>query len=345
MTDGDAPTTPPAISRLDKLMMITNLITCVPALLDIFTTLFKTLQQRLVFENPTTEKEVWDILALIFNDNKQSRSYALKAELRSMKLGDLSIDAYFYKIESIVIILSSVRSPISNDDMVNIALDGLPNKYQHVSDIIIHQDPFLDIKTVRSMLTTMEMSLKSRAQTRYVDSTSSSPLVLLANFGDNVWRSISSMKKVNKPCFNFNKDSCRFGEYCKFLHNGVHGNPSLWSNNAPRSQHTSSSNLTQTSIATLQTLLAKTGCNENSNNASPNSNSSMPNNIVNSFPLALHTSIVRSGLSYDTSLGPPGFVNTSVAQNGYYSPAHNVYYSMPILLDFVQPNLLNSPLT
>ncbi|GJT52808.1 hybrid signal transduction histidine kinase M [Tanacetum coccineum] len=106
----------------------------------------KTLQQRLVIENPQTAKEVWDILAEIFSDNKRSRSIALKAELRSMKLRDLNIDAYFCKIKSIATILASVGSPVSKDDIVNIALDGLPERYEHVSDIIIHQDPFPDLR-------------------------------------------------------------------------------------------------------------------------------------------------------------------------------------------------------
>ncbi|GKB53282.1 hypothetical protein Tco_0904035 [Tanacetum coccineum] len=111
----------------------------------IFTTLSKTLQQRLV------------------------------AELRSIKLGALSIGAYFCKIEFIATILSSLGSPISNEDVVNITFIGLRDMYQHVSDIIIHRETFLDLKTVRSMLTTAEMRLKSKAQATYVDSTSSFP--------------------------------------------------------------------------------------------------------------------------------------------------------------------------
>ncbi|GJR05116.1 auxin responsive SAUR protein [Tanacetum coccineum] len=59
----------------------------------------------------------------------RSRSIALNVELRPMKLGDLSY-AYFRKIESIATILSSLGLPISNDDVVNIALDGLPDEYQ-----------------------------------------------------------------------------------------------------------------------------------------------------------------------------------------------------------------------
>nr|GFC33260.1 hybrid signal transduction histidine kinase M [Tanacetum cinerariifolium] len=89
-----------------------------------------------------------------------------------MKLGDLSIDAYFREIKSIATILSSLGSPVSNDDVVNIAFDELPEKYQHVSNNIIHRGTFPDLKMVCSMLTTTEMRLKSRAQVTYVDSSS-----------------------------------------------------------------------------------------------------------------------------------------------------------------------------
>ncbi|GJT09199.1 hypothetical protein Tco_0843661 [Tanacetum coccineum] len=78
----------------------------------IFMTLSKTLQQRICVEDPQTAKEDWDLIALIFKENKHTRSIVLKAELRSLKLGDLSIDAYFCKIESIDTILTSLGSPI-----------------------------------------------------------------------------------------------------------------------------------------------------------------------------------------------------------------------------------------
>ncbi|GKE51682.1 hypothetical protein Tco_1486838, partial [Tanacetum coccineum] len=98
---------------------------------------------------------------------------------------DLSTDAYFHKIESIATILASLGSPISKDDIVNISLDGSPDNYAHVSDIIIHREPFPDLKTVRSMLATAEMRLKSKAQATSIDSSSSSPMVLIANSGNN----------------------------------------------------------------------------------------------------------------------------------------------------------------
>ncbi|GKC24065.1 hybrid signal transduction histidine kinase M [Tanacetum coccineum] len=108
----------------------------------IFTTLAKPLQIRLVVEDPQTAKEAWDLLAEIFQDNKRTRSLALKAELRSLKLGDLSIDTYFRKIESIATILKGLGSPLTNEDVVNISLEGLPTKYDNVYGTIVHKEPF-----------------------------------------------------------------------------------------------------------------------------------------------------------------------------------------------------------
>ena len=95
-----------------------------------------------------------------------------------------------------------------------------------------------------------------------VDSSSSSPMVLLANYGSTTRRSSSSNEKVNKPCFNFLEGSCRFGFYCRFLHDGIHNNPSQRPSTitAP-----TSNNLSSHDLANLNSLLAKLGikCNMN----------------------------------------------------------------------------------
>ncbi|GKD91203.1 ribonuclease H-like domain-containing protein, partial [Tanacetum coccineum] len=105
---------------------------------------------------------------------------ALKAELRNLKLEDLSIDGYFQKKESIVSVLNGLGSPLSHDDVVTFALEGLPSTYETIFTVIVSREPFPDLKTVRSLLTTHEMRLKSRVQNPLVDATSASPMVLLA---------------------------------------------------------------------------------------------------------------------------------------------------------------------
>ena len=274
----------------------------------IFITLSPTLQQRLVIEDPQTAKEAWDKIALIFNDNKRSRSIALKAELRALKLGDMTIDAYFRKIENIATILTSLGSPISSDDVVTFALEGLPAKYDNVSTIIAHREVFPDLKTVRSMLTTEEMRLKSRAQDAFVDSTSSSPMVLLANSNSNTRRSISSNEKVNRPCYLFAQGSCRFGVNCKFLHNGMHGT----SSSKPPVSTTICNTLSPHELVTLQTLLAKMGTHTGvTGRPTRSSNTLAP--PTGSTPVACYAS-------------PPGFSSqqpSNPAQNFSQSQAHH----------------------
>nr|GEW38610.1 hypothetical protein [Tanacetum cinerariifolium] len=205
------------ILLLDKIMTITNLITLVPVKLEIdemnysswvyfFKNLCKSheILKHILGEptdkatsNPQKAKEAWDIIALIFNDNKRTRSIVLKAELHFLKLGDLGIDAYFHKIKPIDTIFTSLGSPISNDDAVSIVLEGLPDKCDNVIGIIVHREPFSDLKMVHFMLTAKEMRLKSRAQASPIDSTFSLPLILLANGGTNTRRPNVALEKGN----------------------------------------------------------------------------------------------------------------------------------------------------
>ncbi|GJY35550.1 hypothetical protein Tco_0420928, partial [Tanacetum coccineum] len=202
------PTVPPLPLLLlsDKPMAITNLHILIPVKLDIdemnylswdyfFQHLCKghKLLDHILRKQPTDETESSN--PPMRNDNKRTRSLALKAGLRSLKLGDLSMDAYFQKIESIASVFKGLGSPLRDEYIVNIALEGLPYKYDNVYGIIVHHEFFLDLKTVRSMLTTEEMRLRSRAQDTFVDSTSSSPVVLMANTRTNTRRPSPSMEK------------------------------------------------------------------------------------------------------------------------------------------------------
>ncbi|GKE56595.1 hypothetical protein Tco_1495780, partial [Tanacetum coccineum] len=180
----------------------------------------------------------------------------------SLKLGDLSIDAYFGKIEFIATILKGLGSPLTNEDVVIIALDGFPTKYDNVYVIIVHREPFRDLKMVRSMLTMEETQLKSHVQDTFIYSTSSSPMVLLANSGPNARRYTPSTEK----------------------------------------NVTSSSNLTQTDLMTLQGLLAKLGCNGSNNNAQPIANQFVPHPIRNNTPMALYSTPTSASV-----YGLPGF--------------------------------------
>ncbi|GJV81893.1 ribonuclease H-like domain-containing protein [Tanacetum coccineum] len=200
----------------------------------IFSTIAPSLRKCLVDLNPTTAKDALTYIEAIFQDNKRPRAMALKAELLNLKLGDLFIDGYFQKIESIVLLLNGLGSPLSNDDVVTFTLEGLTSTYETISTVI------------------------SRVQNPLIDATSASPMVLLAKSNTSAWRG-PSLEKVNNPCWSFVKGSCRFGDACKYLHNGVHGKSTL----LPRTSGSASSvpGVTRSNLNMFQSLLAKFGLN------------------------------------------------------------------------------------
>ncbi|GJS03829.1 hybrid signal transduction histidine kinase M [Tanacetum coccineum] len=156
------------------------------------------------------------------------------------------------------------------------------------------------------MFTTEEMRLKTRAQAASIDYTSSLPMVLLANSDTSARRYNVATDKVNKPCFNFNKGFCRFGEHCKFLHNGVHGNPSLWSSSNTRSISSSikpnmTPKQTMALIQSQQALLDKYKHGNMGLNAFGGNMSS--GNLASNTHVALHNGPAISYASYNSPLG------------------------------------------
>ncbi|GKD82596.1 ribonuclease H-like domain-containing protein [Tanacetum coccineum] len=177
-TSSSTPLTPEE-NKVDKIVLSCLLFT-----------LFDSLRSRLVVARPKTAKEAWALISDIVKDNKRSRANALKAELRSIKLGAQSMESYFQKIDSIVTILTSLDARVNDEDVVHYALEGLPDTYN-------------------------SMRLKSKALALPVDS--SSHMVLVTEARTNS-RSSMSQGKPWKPCFNFAKGSCRYGDSCRYVH-------------------------------------------------------------------------------------------------------------------------------
>ncbi|GJS46153.1 hypothetical protein Tco_0596274 [Tanacetum coccineum] len=230
MTNDNPPPTP-ALTLSDKLMAMNHLTTFVPEKLDVDAMNYSSFldilhpcsitKETLVDLNPTTAKDAWTYIGY-FKTTTPAMQWLWKATYAT-EAWEFSI-TYFQKIESIVSFLNGLGSPLSNDDVVTFALEGLPSTYKTISTVIVSREPFPDHKTVRSLLTTHEMRLKSRVQNPLVDATSVSPMVLLAKFNT-------------------------------IFHNGVHGKSTL----LPRTSGSASSvsGVTRSDLDMLQSLLAK----------------------------------------------------------------------------------------
>ncbi|GKA37541.1 hybrid signal transduction histidine kinase M [Tanacetum coccineum] len=150
-----------------------------------FLTLSSTLRKRMIKANPKTAKAAWDTIETIFQDNKRTRTVALKGELRMIQMEERTAEEYFSKIDSIITLLNDLGSDVSEDDVVTYAINGLSDKYGSLAQIIAHKDPFPDLATVRSMVTTEEMRIRSKPSNLPSNNTSNAPQVLLAEANTN----------------------------------------------------------------------------------------------------------------------------------------------------------------
>ncbi|GJW03737.1 ribonuclease H-like domain-containing protein [Tanacetum coccineum] len=180
------------------------------------------------------------------------------------------MESYLQKIDFIVTILTSLDSRVNDEDVVHYALEGLPDKYN-------------------------QMRLKSKALALPMDS--SSPMVLVAESSTNS-RSSRSKGKSLKPCFNFAKVFCRYGNSCRYAHDA-----NARVSNANKMNVAMSNNGTNVTLPNPATVTPPV---------------TRPN-IASTIPTAPHAFYASPG----TSLGPnptppPGFPPLAQAHLPYY---------------------------
>nr|GEW02260.1 ribonuclease H-like domain-containing protein [Tanacetum cinerariifolium] len=159
-----------------------------------------------------------------------------------LHMGDQSTDEYFWKIESLVTLLSDLGSDVSKDDVVTYAINGLSDKYGSLAQIIAHKDPFPDLATMRSMVNTEEMRLRSKSPIQPTNMNASAPQVLLAasnisRGGDNHNTRNRDNRKPNtctEVCRNFGRGFFHWGDSFRFVHDsncgtGIASQPNAYS--------------------------------------------------------------------------------------------------------------------
>ncbi|GKC12572.1 hybrid signal transduction histidine kinase M, partial [Tanacetum coccineum] len=112
---------------------------------------------------PQTAKDIWDVLEKIFTDNKRSKTVELIVELRNLDIGDLTMDAYFRKIDSLASRLDNLGSNITEDELVTYAINGLNDKFEHVVHVILIKVPFPNLEDTRSTLSLVETRMNGKS--------------------------------------------------------------------------------------------------------------------------------------------------------------------------------------
>ena len=113
---------------------------------------------------------VWKVLEKHFALGSRSSVISLRNELNAVKTGTDSIDVYFQKIKQIRDKLDYVSVILDDEELLHVALDGLPSEYDSFSSAIRTRSDVLSVEELNTLLNVEERVIKKRSNV--VDGTS-----------------------------------------------------------------------------------------------------------------------------------------------------------------------------
>ena len=102
---------------------------------------------------------------------------SLRNELNAVKKGSDSMHVYFQKIKQIQDRLAAVSVVLDDEDLLHVALDGLPLEYDSFSSAIRTRSDVISIEEINILLNAEERAIRKRSG--LVDTTS---MAMAANY-------------------------------------------------------------------------------------------------------------------------------------------------------------------
>nr|GEX64865.1 hybrid signal transduction histidine kinase M [Tanacetum cinerariifolium] len=168
---------------------------------------------------PGNTKALWDHLKDLFRYNKDARAINLDNELHSIKIGKMTINEYCTKIKSMTHRLNNLGCAVSEKNLVIYAINGLDSCFATLVEIIQHCESLPTFETTRNMLLLKESSFNDEfGVTTMFESSLSSSTVLMASSSSSNKGNTNKPSNIPQICNHFNKELCKFGDRCKYIH-------------------------------------------------------------------------------------------------------------------------------
>nr|GEV67318.1 hybrid signal transduction histidine kinase M [Tanacetum cinerariifolium] len=195
----------------------------------ILRSLCDSLQEQAV-TTPGNVKALWDHLKNLFHDNKDARAINLDNELRSIKIGKMTVNEYCTKIHDMTNRLKNLDCEVSKKNTMIFVVNGLDSCFATLAKIIRHREPFPTFETIRNMLLLKESSFNDDSTSTTFESSSSSLTILMASSSSNTKGYINTQSNL-KTSLNyviiFLKGHANLGTGAQQLPTSPPGIPSL----------------------------------------------------------------------------------------------------------------------
>lgn len=143
--------------------------------------LYGTLTQplfRSTFKTGGNARDIWVRIENQFQVNKEARAIQLDHDLQTTEIGDRSVHDYCQTLKSISDLLSNLDAPVPDRTLVMYLLNGLNEKFDNITNVIKHKEPFSTFDDAKSMLLNEETRLKRYQKTLATTDNASSSTVL-----------------------------------------------------------------------------------------------------------------------------------------------------------------------
>jgi hypothetical protein len=129
----------------------------------LYTTIAKSVFDN-VYKPDSSAYTVWCSIENLFRDNEMERAVYLKAELRTLQQGEMSINDYCTKLKTLAAGLRNLGLPASEPRQVLNLLRGLNPRYHHLKPTIKAKFPPHSFASARSYLLLDELCEKQEAK-------------------------------------------------------------------------------------------------------------------------------------------------------------------------------------
>nr|GEX96264.1 hybrid signal transduction histidine kinase M [Tanacetum cinerariifolium] len=119
------------------------------------------------------------------SDPYDARAINLYNELRSIKIGKMTVNEYCSTIQAMANRLKNLDCEVSKKNMVIFAVNGRDSRFTTLAEIVRHSEPIPTFEMIRNMLLLKESSFSDNPTSTTFESISSSPTIFMASSSSN----------------------------------------------------------------------------------------------------------------------------------------------------------------